>query len=181
MPVHSPEFVFQLNVIFTHMTVSDNILFRWYNVVHLLVPEKLRDFLVFPIQKNSYRCTQRASSHTTWSGCNISGLAIFLRGQNIAAGSLVISSCLVSSCFLKKCNTIVTSPVIHIFLINGQMKILTPLWTAALNNISVALCGVQAWIISWLLLSSSKVVLERSLRTITAAEITRTFGGSFFE
>jgi hypothetical protein len=36
----------------------------------------------------------------------------------------------------------------------------SPLWTVALNNFSVSLCGVQVWMITWLFPSSSKVVLD---------------------
>jgi hypothetical protein len=58
---------------------------------------------------------------------------------------------------LQKRNIIMTSPLIHTY---GQMKTLTPLCTVSLNSVSVSLCGVQFWMISWLLPSPSKVVLE---------------------
>ena len=100
MPVHSPAFELQLNVRFTEMTLNNKILFRWYNVVHVLVREELRDTLVFPTRENVEHRTQRACSFTTWSECNISGLSILLGGRNTAAGSLAISGRTVSTCLL---------------------------------------------------------------------------------
>jgi hypothetical protein len=95
MTVHSPAFEFQLNVRFTEMSLNNKIFFRWYNAVHVLVHEELRDILEFSIRENAEHC-----SHTTWSECNISGLAILLRGWNTASGSLEISGCTVSNCLL---------------------------------------------------------------------------------
>jgi hypothetical protein len=53
MRVHSPAFELQLNVRFTEMSLNNKILFRLYNVVHVLVHEELRDILVFPIRQNA--------------------------------------------------------------------------------------------------------------------------------
>ena len=40
------------------------------------------------------------------------------------------------------------------------MRITTPPWKATFDCILVSLCGVQFWTISWLVLSSCKVVLQ---------------------
>ena len=42
---------------------------------------------------------QRACIHTTCSECNISDLAILLRGWNFASGSMAVNSCIVTSLF----------------------------------------------------------------------------------
>jgi len=42
----------------------------------------------------------------------------------------------------------------------GEMRIPTPLLKATFNNVSVSMCGVQFLTISWLVLSSWKVVLQ---------------------
>ena len=42
----------------------------------------------------------------------------------------------------------------------GQMRITTPPWKATFNYVLVSVCGVQFWTISWLVLSSLKVVLQ---------------------
>jgi len=41
-----------------------------------------------------------------------------------------------------------------------QMRIATPLWKATFSYVLVSMCGVQFWTISWLVRSSSKVVLQ---------------------
>ena len=42
----------------------------------------------------------------------------------------------------------------------GQMRIPTPLWKATFNYVSVSMCVVQFWTISWLVVSSWKVVFQ---------------------
>jgi len=46
-------------------------------------------------------CMQRARIHTTCSECNISDLAILLRGWNFASGSMAFASCIVTSSLLS--------------------------------------------------------------------------------
>ena len=97
------------------------------------------------------------------SECNISELAIFLRGWNFASGLLAVASCIVTSCLLTKLNSVATVSIIHTTLMCGQMRIPKSLWKATFNYVLVSMCGVQFWTISWLVLSSWKVVLkERS-------------------
>ena len=50
--------------------------------------------------------------------------------------------------------------IIHTTLMCEQMRIPTPLWKATFNYVLVSMCGVQFWTISWLVLSSCKVVLQ---------------------
>jgi len=45
---------------------------------------------------------QRACIHTMCSECNISDLAILLRGWNFASGPMAVASCVVTSCLLTK-------------------------------------------------------------------------------
>jgi hypothetical protein len=40
------------------------------------------------------------------------------------------------------------------------MRIPMPLWKAAFSYVSVSVCGVQFWMISWLVLSPWKVILQ---------------------
>ena len=63
---------------------------------------------------------------------------------------------------LEYCSWLTGNLRLHCFNLSadGQMKIVRPLWTVAPNNVSVSLCGVQVWMISWLLPLSSKVVLD---------------------
>jgi len=51
--------------------------------------------------------------------------------------------------------------IIHTTLMCGQMTIPMPLWKATFNNVLVSISGVQFWTISWLVLSSWKVVLRK--------------------
>jgi len=135
-------------------------LFRWYRAVHVWVHEELQDVLVFPTRECGEHCMQRACIHTTCSECNILELVILLRGWNFASGSMAVASCIVTSCFLTKRNSITTVSIIHTTLMCGQMRIPMPLWKATFNYVLVSLCGVQFWMISWLALSSWKVVLQ---------------------
>jgi len=102
---------------------------------------------------------QRAYIHTMCSECNILDLAILLKGWNFASGSMAVTSCIVTSCLLTKRNSISTVLIIHTNFICGQMRI-TPPWKASFNYVLVSMCGVQFWTISWLVLSSWKVVLQ---------------------
>jgi len=123
-------------------------LFRWYRAVHVRVREELRDVFVFPTRECGEHRMQRACIHTTCSECNISDLAILLRGWNFASGSMAFTSCIVTACLLTNSNSIVTVPIIHTTLVCGQMRIPTPLWKATFNNILVSMSGVQFWTIS---------------------------------
>jgi len=55
-------------------------LFRWYRAVQVRVREELQDVFVFPTRECGEHCMQRACIHITCSECNISDLAILLRG-----------------------------------------------------------------------------------------------------
>jgi len=61
------------------------------------------------------------------------------------------------------------------------MRITSPPWKASFNYVLVSMCGVQFWTISWLVLSSWKVVLRRSIPQFSAGGIALTFGGCAFE
>jgi len=135
-------------------------LFRWYRAVHVRICKELQDIFVFPTRECGEHCMQRACIHTTCSECNISDLAILLRGWNFASGSTAVASCIVTSCLLMKRNSIVMVSIIHTTLMCGQMRIPTPLWKATFNYILVSMCGEQFWMISWLVLSTWKVILQ---------------------
>ena len=83
-----------------------------------------------------------------------------LRGWNFARGSMAVASCIVSSSLLMKHNSIVMVSIIHTTLMCGQMRIPTSLSKATFNYVLMSMCGVQFWPISWLVLSSWKVVLQ---------------------
>ena len=136
-------------------------LFRWYRAVHVRVREELRDVFVFPIRDCGEHCVQRACIHTTCSECNISDLAILLRGWNFASGSMAVASYIVTSCLLTNRNSIATVSIIHTTDMCGQRRIPTPLWKTIFNNVLVPMCGVLFWTIRWLFLSSWKVVLQK--------------------
>jgi len=93
-------------------------------------------------------CMQSACIHTMCSECNISDLAILLRGWNFASGLMAVTSCIVISYLLMRRNSIAMVSIIHTTLMCGQMRIPTPLWKATLNYILVSMCGVQFWTIS---------------------------------
>jgi len=84
--------------------------------------------LCVPSRESGEHFVQRACIHSTCSECNISDLAILLRGWNFASGSMTVASCIVTSCLLTKRNSIVTVSIIHTTLMCGQMIITTPLW-----------------------------------------------------
>ena len=150
IPVHFPAFALQPSVMLMKVSMKKRALFRWYRAVHVRVREELQDVFVF--------CMQRACIHTTCSECNISDLAILLRGWNFASGSMTVASSIVTSCLLTKRNSIATVSIIHSSC--GQMRIPTPLWKATFNYYLLAMCCVQFWTISWLVPSSWKVVLQ---------------------
>ena len=86
------------------------------------VCEELQDVFVFPTRECGEHCMQRACIHTTSSECNISDLAILLRGWNFASGSMTVASCIFTSCLLTKRNSIAAVSIIHTTLMCGQMK-----------------------------------------------------------
>ena len=141
-------------------SMKKNALFRWYREVHVRVREELQDVFDFPTRECGEHRMQRACIHTTCSERNISYLAILLRAWNFASGSMAVASCIVTSCLLMNRNSITTVSIIHTTLMCGQLRIPTPLWKATLNNVLVSVYGVQFWTISWLVLSSWKVVLQ---------------------
>ena len=83
-------------------SIKKKALFGWYRAVHVWVCEELQDVFVLPTQECGEHCTQRACIHTTCNECNISDLAILLRGWNFASGSMAVASCFVTSCLLNK-------------------------------------------------------------------------------
>jgi len=91
---------------------------------------------------------QRACIHHMCNECNISDLAILLRGWNFASGSMAVTSYIVTSRILTGSNSIATVSIIHITLMCEQMRISTPLWKATFNYVLVSMCGVQFWTIS---------------------------------
>jgi len=120
-------------------------LFRWYRAVHMRGHEELQDVFVFLTRECGEHCMQRACIHTTCSECNISDLAILLRGWNFASGLMAVASCIVTSCLLMKRNSISTVSVIHTTLMCGQIRIPTSPWKATFNYVLVSMCGVQFW------------------------------------
>jgi hypothetical protein len=87
----------------------------------------------------------------------ISDLAICLGFWNFASGSMVIAGCMVKSCLLTKRNSIATVSVTHTNLVCGQIGNLTRLCKVTCNYVTLLMCGVKIWMISWLDLSSSKI------------------------
>jgi len=159
IPVHFPEFALQPSMVLMEASMKKKALFRWYRAVHVRVREELQDVFVFPTRQCGEHCIQRACIHTTCSECNISDLAILLRGWNFASGSMAVASCIVTSCLPTKRNSITTVSIIHTALMCGQMR----MWKATSNYVLVSICGMQFWTISWLVLSSWKVVLQERL------------------
>ena len=98
---------------------------------------------------------QRACIHTKRSEY-IPDLAIYLRGCYFASGSTAIAGCIVTSCLLTKRSSIATVSITHSNLICGQMGILTRLCKVTCNYVTLSLYGVEIWMISWLVLPSSK-------------------------
>ena len=80
IPVHFPAFALQPSVIFMQASMKKKALFRWYRADHVRVREELQDVFVFPTRERGEHCMQRACINTTCSECNISDLAILLRG-----------------------------------------------------------------------------------------------------
>jgi len=113
-----------------------------------------------PSRESGEHCMQWSCIHTTCSECNISELVILLWGWNFASGSMAVASCIVTSGLLTKHNLIATVSIRHTTVMCGQMRITTPLWKTTFNYVLVSTCGVQFWTISWLVLSSWKVVLQ---------------------
>ena len=79
--------------------------------------QELQDVFVFPTRECGEHCMQRACIHTMCSECNISDLAILLRGWTFASGSMAVASCIVTSCLQMKRNLIATVSIIHTILI----------------------------------------------------------------
>ena len=101
IPVHFPAITPQPSVMLMKASMKKT-LFRWYRAVHVQVREELRDVFVFPTRECGEYCMRRACIHTMCSKCNISDLAILLRGWNFASGSVAVASCIVTSCLLMK-------------------------------------------------------------------------------
>jgi len=157
IPVHFPVFALQPSVMLMKASIKKKALFKRYRAVHVWVHEELQDVFVFPTRECGEHCMQRACIHTT---CSISELAILLKGWNFASGSMAVATCIITSCLLMNCNSIVMVSIIHTTLMCRQMRIPTPLWKATFNYVLVLVCGVQFWMISWLVLSSWKVILQ---------------------
>jgi hypothetical protein len=64
-----------------------------------------KDVFMFPNRECGEHHKQEACIHTMCSECNISALAIFLRGWNFASGSMAVAGCIVTSCVLTKRNS----------------------------------------------------------------------------
>jgi len=97
------------------------------------VHEEMQDVFVFSTRECREHCMQRACIHTTCSECNISDLAILLRGWDFASGLMAVASCIVTSCLLTKRSSIATVSIIHTTLMCGQMRIPMPLATVESN------------------------------------------------
>jgi hypothetical protein len=117
-------------------------LFRWQNIVR----EKLQGALMIPKREYGENCTQRACTYTK---CNISDLAVYLRSYNFASGLVASVGCIVRpiSYSLMKLNSITAVTIAHTFLMCLQIRILTPLRKGNFNYISESLCGVKFWMI----------------------------------
>jgi hypothetical protein len=113
---------------------------------------------MFHILGYGEHCMQRACIHTKRSEY-VSDLAICLRGWNFASGSMTIAGFIVTSCLLTKRNSIATVSITHTNLTCGQMGILSRLCKVTFNYVTLSVCGVEIWMISWLALSSSKIAL----------------------
>src|SRR5215470_16720076 len=110
-------------------------LFGWYRAVHVRVGEELQNVFVFPQRVCGEHYMQTACIHTTCSECNISDLAILLRGWNFESGSMAVASCIVTCCLLTKRNSVATVSIIHTTVMSGQMRIPTPLWKVTFNYV----------------------------------------------
>ena len=75
IPIDFPAFVLQPSVALMKASM-----FVWYTAVHVRVREELQDVIVFPTRQCAEHCMQRACIHITCSECNISDLAILLKG-----------------------------------------------------------------------------------------------------
>jgi hypothetical protein len=91
------------------------------------------------------------------------------RGQHLQHGDLaqrpkfwnwlnVNRRSIVTSCLLTR-NSITMVSITHKIFMCGQMRILQPLRKITSNYFSVPVCGVEFWMITWLVLSSSQLVL----------------------
>jgi hypothetical protein len=101
--------------------IKKKTLFRWYRPVHVQVCKELQDVFMFPKRVCGEHCMQRACIHAMCSECNISDLAILLRGWNFASGSVAVTGCTVASCLLMKGNFSMTASIIHTTLMCGQL------------------------------------------------------------
>ena len=81
-----PAFTLQPSVMLMKASMKKKVLFGWYRAVHVPVREELRDVFVFPTRQCGEHCMHRACIRTACSECNISDLAILLRGWNFAIG-----------------------------------------------------------------------------------------------
>ena len=145
------------------------------------VREELQDVFVFPTREFGEHCVQRACIYNTCSECNISDLAILLRGWNFASGSMAVASCIVTACLLTKRNSIATVSIIHTTLMCGQMRIPTPLWKATFNYFwcqCVVCCSGRSADWSFHLGRSS---YRRGVPLISAGGSAPTFGRCAFE
>ena len=70
---------------------------------------------------------------------------------------MAIAGCIVTSCLLTKRNSIATVSITRTNLVCGQMGILTRLCRVTCNYVALSVCGVEIWMISWLVPSSSKI------------------------
>jgi len=126
-------------------------------------------------------CMQRACIHTTCIECNISDVAILLRGWNFTSGSMAVTSCFITSCLLTKRNSFTMVSIIHTTLMCGQMRIPTPLWKATFNYIFrqyvVCSSGRSA---DWPF-HLGRSSYRRGTPQISAGGIAPTFGGYAFE
>ena len=127
IPVHFPALALQPSVMLTRASMKKKALSRRYTAVHVRLCEELQDVFVFPTRGCAEHCMHRACIRNTCSECNISDLAILLRGWHFASGSMAVDSCIVTSCLLTKRNSIATVSIIHTTLMCGQMTIPTPL------------------------------------------------------
>ena len=81
-----------------------------------------------------------------------------------------------------KCNSIAAMSVTHTVVMCGWIAVLTPLWKVTISYISASNFCVHFWTTSWLVSSSSNVVLqERHITTISARLIAPTFEGRGFK
>jgi len=154
-------------------------LFVWYTAVHVRVGEELQDVFLFPIRECGKHYMQRACIHTTCSECNISDLAIMLRGWTFASGSMAVASCIVTSCLQTKRNLIATVSVIHKILMCGEMRIPTPLLKANFN-VSVSCVVRSSWRSADRSFHLGRSSYRRGVPQISTGGIAPTFAGCAF-